>query len=96
MIHPTSIIEQGAQIGKNVSIGAFTHIGKDVIIKDNCKIANSAVINGKVTIDEATQVFSNATIGHEESEIYNWIWLHLEVLRDTYGDIRLKLLNYKQ
>ena len=31
-IHPTSIIEEGAQIGENVTIGPFCHIGPDVVL----------------------------------------------------------------
>ena len=38
MIHPTAIIEPGAKLGKNVSVGPYSYIGNDVTIGDNCII----------------------------------------------------------
>ena len=37
-IHKTSIIENGAKLGSNVSIGPYSHIGKNVILGDNVVI----------------------------------------------------------
>lgn len=37
-VHKTSIIEDGAKFGKNVSIGPYTYIGKNVILGDNVVI----------------------------------------------------------
>lgn len=37
-IHPSAIIEEGAQLGENVSIGANVIIGNNVTIQNNCEI----------------------------------------------------------
>ena len=37
-IHKTSIIEDGAKLGINVTIGPYSHIGKNVILGDNVVI----------------------------------------------------------
>ena len=37
-IHKTSIIDDGAKLGRNVSIGPYSHIGKNVILGDNVVI----------------------------------------------------------
>lgn len=37
-IHKTSVIEDGAKLGRNVSIGPYSHIGKNVILGDNVVI----------------------------------------------------------
>ena len=37
-IHKTSIIEDGAKIGSNVSIGPYSHIGRNVVLGDNVVI----------------------------------------------------------
>ena len=63
LIHPTAIIEDGAQIGENVSIGAYTVIKKDVKIGANTTIGSHTLIEGITTIGEDNQIFSHATIG---------------------------------
>lgn len=62
-IHKTAIIEEGAQLGENITIGAFTIIGKDVKIGSGTTIASHTLIEGKTTIGENNQIFSHATIG---------------------------------
>ena len=34
MIHHTAVIDPGAEIGKNVHIGPYSIVGKNVIIRD--------------------------------------------------------------
>jgi len=63
LIHPTAIIEAGATIGKNVSIGAYSYISKDVSIGDNTKIGSHTLIEGNTTIGNGNEIFSHAVIG---------------------------------
>jgi len=65
MIHPQSIIEPGAQIGKNVTIGPWTYIGKDVVIGDNCEINSHVVIKGPTRIGKGNRFFQFGSIGEE-------------------------------
>lgn len=65
MIHPQSIIETGAQIGKNVTIGPWTYIGKDVVIGDNCEINSHVVIKGPTRVGKGNRFFQFASIGEE-------------------------------
>ncbi|MGM0519411.1 MAG: acyl-ACP--UDP-N-acetylglucosamine O-acyltransferase [Campylobacterota bacterium] len=62
-IHKTAIIENGAKIGKDVSIGAYSIISKDVTIGDGTSIASHALIEGKTTIGKNNQIFSHTAIG---------------------------------
>ena len=62
-IHPTAIIEDGAIIGDNVTIGAYSYISKDVKIGDNTKIATHTIIEGYTTIGCDNEIFSHAVIG---------------------------------
>lgn len=55
-IHPT------AKIGKNVYIGAFTYIDKDVVIQDNCKIYPHVYIGDKVKIGSDTTLFPGVSV----------------------------------
>ena len=62
-IHPTAIIEEGAQIGKNVEVGAYSVIKKDVKIGDNTVIGSHTLIEGITTIGEDNEIFSCAVVG---------------------------------
>ncbi len=62
-IHPTAIIEEGAVIGKDITIGPFAYIGAEVELKDGCSVGAHSVIEGKTTIGNKTHIFSHATIG---------------------------------
>jgi len=62
-IHPTAIIQDGAIIGNNVSIGAFSSIGSRVVIGDNTKILSHSLIEGDTTIGDNNRIFSHCVIG---------------------------------
>ena len=62
-IHPSAVIESGAIIGKDVSIGAFAYIGPHVIIGDHTSVASHAVIEGKTTIGKNNRIFSYSAVG---------------------------------
>src|SRR5690606_3216371 len=55
-IHPT------AKIGKNVYIGAFTYIDKEVVIQDNCKIYPHVYIGDNVKIGSDTTLFPGVSV----------------------------------
>ena len=63
LIHPTAIIEDGAILGSNVTVGPFTIIGAKVKIGDNTTVASHTVIAGDTTIGKNNRIFSNAAIG---------------------------------
>ncbi len=63
MIHPSAIIEPGAQIGENVSIGAFSFIGKDVVLGDNNIIESHVVLKGPSTVGSGNHIFQFASVG---------------------------------
>ena len=62
-IHETAIIHDGATLGDNVRVGAFTIIGSEVTLGDNTTVASHTVIEGKTTIGKNNRIFSNAAIG---------------------------------
>jgi UDP-N-acetylglucosamine acyltransferase len=62
-IHKTAIIEEGAVIGADVTIGAYTIIGPKVTIGSGTTIATHCVIEGKTTIGKNNTIFSHAALG---------------------------------
>jgi len=63
LIHPTAIIEKGAELGSNVSVGPYSVIGSDVKIADNNIIESHVVINGHTTIGNGNHFFPFSAIG---------------------------------
>jgi len=56
-IHPTAIVENGAKIGKNVTIGPYCYISSGAIIGDGCTIMQGAVVDGKTTLGQNCKLF---------------------------------------
>jgi UDP-N-acetylglucosamine acyltransferase len=65
MIHPQAIIEPGAVIGENVSIGPWTYIANNVVIGNNCQISSHVVINGPTRLGSGNRIFQFASIGED-------------------------------
>lgn len=63
MIHPQAYIEEGALIGRNVTIEPFAIIKKGVCLGDNVKIGAHAYLDGQTTIGEGTHIFPGVVIG---------------------------------
>jgi len=62
-IHPTAIIEDGAQLGNGVAIGPYSIIGPEVVVGEGTRIAGHVEITGRTTIGANTVVFPFACIG---------------------------------
>ncbi len=68
-IHPTAIIEPGANIGNHVTIEAYAIIKSTVTLKDNVTIRSHAYIDGNTTIGEGTMVYPSACIGTKSQDL---------------------------
>lgn len=62
-IHPSAVIEDGAQIGEACIIGPFCVVGADVVLGDRVELKSHVVVTGKTVIGEDTVIFSFAVIG---------------------------------
>ena len=67
-IHKFAVIDETAKIGQNVTIGAFSVIGKDVVIEDNCIIGENANIQF-AHIGKNTRISPFASIGGEPQDL---------------------------
>ncbi|MGW8169882.1 MAG: acyl-ACP--UDP-N-acetylglucosamine O-acyltransferase [Sulfurovaceae bacterium] len=86
-IHPTAIIEDGAIIGNNVTIGAFSYIGSNVTIGDNTSVGTHTLIEGITTIGKHNQIFSHATIGSIPQDL-KFAGERVELIIGDYNRIR--------
>jgi UDP-N-acetylglucosamine acyltransferase len=62
-IHPSAVVEEGAQLGKGVRVGPFCHIGSDAIVGDGVELVGHVSVMGATTIGAATKVYPMATLG---------------------------------
>lgn len=62
-IHPTAIIEDGAQIGTGCSVGPYCLVGAHVVMGNNVTLKGHVVVDGRTTIGEGTTIYPFASIG---------------------------------
>ncbi|MEL6860475.1 MAG: acyl-ACP--UDP-N-acetylglucosamine O-acyltransferase [Pseudomonadota bacterium] len=62
-IHPTAIVESGAELGTNVSIGALAYVGPDVVLGDNVTLHPKATVFGRTDLGEEVEVYPGSVIG---------------------------------
>ena len=62
-IHPTAVVEQGAQLDTGVVIGAFAYIGPRVQIGADSVVHHHATVENQVYIGAECEVFPYALIG---------------------------------
>lgn len=68
-IHPTTIIEDGAEVADSVIIGPYCHIGSQVKLKSDVKLISHVSIAGNITLEERTVVFPFASLGHPSQDL---------------------------
>ncbi len=68
MIHQTAIVDPKAELGENVSIGAYSIVGPHVEIGDNTEIQHHVVIDGFTKLGKNNRIFSFASIGLEPQD----------------------------
>ena len=68
LIHPTALIDSGAQLGENVSIGAYAVIGAGVEIGDGTTVGPHVVIEGPTRIGRDNRIFQFSSLGAEPQD----------------------------
>jgi len=62
-IHPTAIIDKGAEIADDVGIGAYAVIASDVKIGQGCVIGSHAMIHQYTELGSGCHIFPYASVG---------------------------------
>jgi UDP-N-acetylglucosamine acyltransferase len=62
-IHPTAIVDPKAQLGSDVTVGAYSVIGPDVQVGDGSWIGPHVVINGPTRIGRENRIYQFASLG---------------------------------
>jgi UDP-N-acetylglucosamine acyltransferase len=62
-VHPTALVEGGAQLADDVEIGAYSIIGPHVSIAAGTRVGSHTVVEGHTTIGRNNRIYSYASIG---------------------------------
>ena len=62
-IHPTAIVETGAQLGEDVSVGPYSVIGPNVKIGDRTRLLTHVVVEGHTRLGEDCTVRNFSNLG---------------------------------
>jgi UDP-N-acetylglucosamine acyltransferase len=69
MIHPTAIVSPRAELGANVSVGAYSVVGDDVVLRDGVEVMSHVVIAGPCEIGGGTRIFPFASVGQPPQDL---------------------------
>ena len=102
MIHPTAIIEPGAMLAADISVGAYSLIGPRVELREGTQIGPHVVIEGRTRIGRNNRISQFASIGGppqdkkyagEDTAVEigddNVIREYVTINRGTIGDARV-------
>lgn len=68
-IHPTAIVEDGAQLSPGVEVGPYAIIGANVKIGPNTKVQAHAHVRGYTTIGRECEIFPYSCIGFKTQDL---------------------------
>ena len=62
-VHPTAIVESGARLAPNVTIGPYCLVGPDVEIETGVELVAHVVVGGRTKIGAGSKIYPFASIG---------------------------------
>ena len=62
-IHPTAIVERGAELGAGVRIGPYCTVGPHAVIEDGAELVSHVVIDGHTRIGPEVVLYPFCTVG---------------------------------
>src|SRR5262249_15157518 len=68
-IHPTAIIESGAELGADVVIGAYAFVGNGVTLGAGTKLHHHACVEGFTSVGAGCEIFPYACIGGKTQDL---------------------------
>lgn len=63
-IHPTALVEAGAELGEGVSIGPFCLVGARARLGDHVRLVSHVTVAGRTTVGANTIVYPFSSLGH--------------------------------
>lgn len=67
-IHPTAVVDAGAELAADVVVGAYSVIGADVTVGAGTRIDSHVVIKGPTTLGRDNRVFQFCSLGEQPQD----------------------------
>jgi len=68
-IHPTAIVEDGARLTGEVTIGPYCVVGPHVILAEGVELASHVAVAGHTRVGAGTRIWPFASIGHQPQDL---------------------------
>ena len=68
-IHATAIVESGAELADDVTVGAYAYVGPDVKLGPGCVIHHHGVVEGNSTLGGDNEIFPFAFLGGKTQDL---------------------------
>ena len=62
-VHPTAIIERGAELESGVTVGPYAVVGSQVVLESGVELGPHAVLMGRTRIGQGTRISAHACLG---------------------------------
>lgn len=69
VVHPSAIVEAGAELEDGVIVGPYCHIGQHVRLARGVELLSHVVVAGHTSIGADTRIFPFASIGHQPQDL---------------------------
>lgn len=61
-VHPSAIVDQGAQVGEGTKIWHFTHVSSEAVIGSQCTLGQNVYIANHVLIGNGVKIQNNVSV----------------------------------
>lgn len=68
-VHPTAIVEPGAELADGVVVGPFCIVGGSARLEPGCRLESHAVVTGRTRLGAGCHVFPFAVLGHRPQDM---------------------------
>ena len=68
-IHPTAVVENGANISSSCRIGPYCCIGSEVTLDDEVSLESHVVVSGKTFIGKGTKIWPFSSVGSNPQDL---------------------------
>ena len=69
IVHPTAVVEEGAELGDDVEVGAFCFVGSEARLGSGCLLRHHSTVEGNVVMGKENEVFPYALIGGKTHDL---------------------------